>query len=122
MAYFEGFVADAVDLTVDCRTLRIVGRLAVNLEELFDLVEQGLLGFVVARAELLGALEHQMFEIVGQTGRFARVVLAADFHGDVGFDARFCLIDAHIDFQSVIQRVDTGLERVVLDRFVRVPG
>ena len=119
---FRSFVADAVDLTVDCRTLRIVGRLAVNLEELFDLVEQGLLGFVVARAELLGALEHQMFEIVGQTGRFARVVLAADFHGDVGFDARFCLIDAHIDFQSVIQRVDTGLERVVLDRFVRVPG
>ena len=119
---FRSFVADAVDLTVNCRTLRIVGRLAVNLEELFDLVEQGLLGFVVARAELLGALEHQMLEIVGQTGRFARVVLAADFHGDVGFDARFCLIDAHIDFQSVIQRVDTGLERVVLDRFVRVPG
>ena len=102
------------------RTLGLVGGLAVNFEEVFDLIEHRFLGCEVRCAELLRPLEHQVFEIVRQSGGLGRVVLAAHVHGDVGLDARRLLVDAHIDFQPVVQGVDFGVQRIALHCFVLV--
>ena len=117
---FRGFVRQAVDGVVDGLAFGFVGSLAIDLESLFDLVEQGLFSFVVHGAEVVGALEHQVFEVVGQTGGFGGVVLAAHAYGNVSLDARFVLVDGHVHFQAVVQRVDTRLERVVGNCLVAV--
>ena len=116
----RSLVADRVDAVVDRRTLGLVGGLAVNFEEVFDLIEHRFLGCEVRCAELLRPLEHQVFEIVRQSGGLGRVVLAAHVHGDVGLDARRLLVDAHIDFQPVVQGVDFGVQRIALHCFVLV--
>ena len=118
----RSLVADRVDAVVDRRALGFVGRLAVNLEEVFDLVEHRFLGCEIRCAELLRALEHQVFEIVRQPGGLGRVVLAAHIHGDVGLDTRRLLVDAHVDLQPVVQGVDFGVQRVALHCFVLVLG
>ena len=97
-----------------------IGGLAIDLEEFLDLVEERLFLRIVRRSELFRALEHQVFEIVGETGGLLRVVLAADLHGDVRVDARFVLVDNHVDFETVVQRIDAGLGRVVFDGFILV--
>ena len=97
-----------------------IGGLAIDLEEFLDLVEERLFLRIVRRSELFSALEHQVFEIVGETGGLLRVVLAADLHGDVRVDARFVLVDNHVDFETVVQRIDAGLGRVVFDGFILV--
>ena len=105
---------------VDGLALLGIGGLAIDLEQLLDLVEERFLLRIVLGAELLGALEHQVFEIVGQAGRLLRVVLAADLHGDVCVDARLVLVDDHVDFQSVVQCVDAGARGVALDGLILV--
>ena len=117
---FRRLVADRVDAVVDRRALDLVLRLAVDLEQLLDLVEHGLLGGIVRSAVVGRALEHQVLEVVGQTGRLGGVVLAADLHGDGRLQTRRLLVDAHVDFQAVGQGVDAGLHRITLDRFVLV--
>ena len=114
------FIRNGVDLVVDGLALPGVRGLAVDLEELLDLVEQGLLGGVVLGAELLRAFEHQVFEIVGQARGLLRVVLAADLHGHVGVDARFVFVDDHVDLQTVVQSVDAGVRGIALDGLVLV--
>ena len=116
----RSLVADRVDAVVDRRALGFVRGLAVDLEEPFDLVEHGFLGGVVGRSELFGSLEHQVFEVVCQTGRLGGVVLAADPHGDGRLDAGLLLHDAHIDLQSVGKRVNPGFQRIARHRFVLV--
>ena len=115
-----GFVAQAVDDVVDGRALGLVGGLAIDLELLLNLVEQGLFKCVVLGAELLGTFEHQVLEVVGQTGGLGGVVLSAYAHSDVGLDARSLFVDGHVDLQSVVQCVDTSLQRIVGDTLVAV--
>ena len=116
----RSLVADRVDAVVDRRALGFVRGLAVDLEEPFDLVEHGFLGGVVGRSELFGSLEHQVFEVVCQTGRLGGVVLAADPHGDGRLDAGLLLHDAHVDLQAVWKRVNPGCQRIARHRFVLV--
>ena len=116
----RSFVRQAVDRMIDSFTLSLVSSLAVNFKGLFDLVEQRLLYFIIHRAEMIGSLEHQVFEVVSQTGSFGRVIFTTHTHGDVGLDARFVLVDSHVHFQAVVQRVDARLERVVGNSLVAV--
>ena len=117
---FRGFVAQAVDAAVDRAARSLLGNAAVDLEEHFYLVEQWFLGLVVGGAELRRALEHEVLEVVGQAGGLGRIVLAAHLHGDVGLDAGRFGIDAHVDLQSVVERIDAGGEGVALHGFVSV--
>ncbi len=105
---------------VDGLALLGIGGLAVDFEQLLDLVEERLLLGIVLGAELLGALEHQVFEIVGEAGGLLRVVLAADLDGHVGVDARFVLVDDHVDFKAVVEGVDPRCGGIALDGLVLV--
>ena len=109
-----------VDLRVQRFALVGVGLGAVYLEQTLDLVEQGFLGLVVLRSELFGALEHEVFEVVGQTRRLLGIVLGAHLYGDVGLQARGFVVYGHVDLQSVVQSVDTGIERVARHALVSV--
>ena len=113
-------VADRVDTLVESLALSLVIGLAINLEQLLNLVEQRLLGLVVLRTELLRTLEHQVLEVVSQTGCLGGVVLTTHANSDVGLDSGLLIADRHIYFQTVIERIDTGLSRIALDALVSV--
>ena len=113
-------VADRVDTLVESLALSLVIGLAINLEQLLNLVEQRLLGLVVLRTELLRTLEHQVLEVVSQTGCLGGVVLTTHANSDVGLDSGLLVADRHIYFQTVIERIDTGLSRIALDALVSV--
>ena len=117
---FGRFVRDAVDAGIDGLAFEAVRGLAVDFKLLLDLVEQGFLYFVVLRAEMAGAFEHQVLEVVCQSGGLGRVVLSTYAHGDVGLYARCLFVDGHVDLQPVVQRVDAGLQWVVVDCLVAV--
>ena len=73
---------DLVDLPVDSRALVGIGLLAVLVEQLRELVQQRGLLFPVQRRQHAVALEHHVFEVVGEAGRGFRVVGSARAHGD----------------------------------------
>ena len=62
---------------VDSPALNGIGLGAIYLIQLFNLVEDGSLGGIVSSAELLAALEHQVFEIVCESGIVGRIVPSA---------------------------------------------
>ena len=113
-------VADRVNALVDRLALSLVLGLAIDLEQLLNLVEHRLLGRIVLSTELLRTLEHQVLEVVSQAGGLRGVVLTTHTHSDIGLNTRFLLAYRHIDFQTVIQRVDTGLRGIALDAFIGV--
>ncbi len=115
---FGGLVADGIYLMIDCRTCGLVLSAAICLEKRLYLIEHRLLGCVVGRTELLRALEHQVFKIMGQTGGLRRVVLAPDLDRYVGLYTGLFFVDGHEDFQSIVQCVDFGLQRIPLDSFI----
>ena len=115
-----GLIADAVNLVIDGAALLGVGGLTIDLVKVGNLVEHGALGIDVLCAEVGGALEHQVLQIVAQAGGLGRVVLAAHADGDVSLDARSILVDGQIDLQAIVEGVDAGLHRVARYRFVGI--
>ena len=107
-------VRHGVDFVVDLFALGGVGGVVIDLVQRLDLLELLLLLGPVERAEMVGALEHQVLQIVGEARGFRRVVLAAHAHRDVGLDARHVLVHGHEDLKAVVQRVVDDVHRVVL--------
>ena len=95
-------------------------QLTIGLVTLFYLVEQGRFCCRIVGTKQLGALEHQMLQVVGQARRLGRVVLRARAHGDIGLNTRLVLIDRKIHLQSVVKRVDASLRQIALDGLVLV--
>ena len=117
-----GQLRNAVDLFVDGLALgglRLVD-FPVLLEQLFNLVKQRLLLLPVLGAEVFGTLEHEVLEVVGQSGSFGWVELAARPGGDCHLDFRCLPVDGHVHLQTVVQSVDARVNRVVRDGFVGV--
>ncbi len=105
---------------VDGGALGLVGGLTIDLEETLNLIQKGLLGSVVRSTELLRTLEHQVLEVVRQTGGLGGVVLTAHLHGNGGLKTRGLLVYTHVDLQAVVQSVDAGLHGVARNGFVLV--
>ena len=93
---------DRVNLVVGLLTGCRVGQLAVDLVALFYLVEQGSLCSGVVGTKLLSTFEHQMLQIVGQTGSLCRVVLGTRAHSDVGLDTGLLFVNTQINLQPVV--------------------
>ena len=113
-----GLVAHGVYPMVDRHPLILVVRRAVPLEKGLYLVEHGLLGRIVGSSEALGALEHQVFEVVRESGGLGGVVLAADLDRDIGLDARSLPVHGHIEPESVVESVYFSLERISAHRLI----
>ena len=109
------FVGKAVYHPINGLASSLVGRLPIHLELCFDGIEKRLFRFVIHRSILLCTLEHEMFQIMRQTGSFGWVVLATHTHGNVCLDAWSFLVDGHIDLQAIVQGVDLGVQRVIGD-------
>ena len=75
-----------------------------------DAVEIHLLFFPVDGADAVGALEHDMLEVMGHAGGIQGIVLAAsmDIHGAV--DLRLVMVLAQHDLQAVVEVVSLGLK------------
>ena len=115
-----GELRQAVYLAVGQTALLRVGELAVGLVAGLDGVEQRLLCRIVRRAERCRALEHDVLQIVCQTGCLGRVVAASGAHGDVGLYARLLLVHRQIHFQAVVERVDACVHQVAADGLILV--
>ena len=103
---------------VDHLSLDGVGGVLVDLVQLLYLVKQRFLGCIVRGAEMLGALEHDVLEIVGQTGVVSGVVLSAAADCDHGLEPRLVFVDGHVDLKTVVHGVDLGLEWVAFDSLI----
>ena len=111
-------IAHGVDLLVEELAGGGIGDGAVLLIEFLYLVEIGLFGRIVLGAEVLGALEHEMLEVMGEAGGLLGVVLSTYAHCDVGLDAGLFLVDGHIDLEPVVQGVDLGFHGVSGNGFI----
>ena len=116
----RGQLAHRVDFVVGDAAFLGVGEGAVLLVASLNVVKEHLLGFSIGGAEIRCSLEHQVFQIVGQARGLRRIVLRTRAHRDVGLDARLFLVDAQIDLQAVVERVDTGFAEVALHGFILV--
>ena len=113
-------IADRVDLVVQCHPLCRIRFDPIDLEEVTNLVKHWLLSFIVRGSEMLCTLEHQVFQIMGETRSLMRIILASYPDCDIGLDARGLLVDGHVDFESIVEGVDLSLEGITLDSFVLV--
>ena len=109
---------NAVNFVVFLLSQSLVGDGAILLVALLNLVEQRSLGLGVGSAELSGALEHQVLQIMRKTGCLGRIVLRARAHGNISLYARFFLVDGEIDLQTIIKSIDTRLHGVALHPFI----
>ena len=112
------FIGNAVDLVINSLPFRLVRRLAIDFEKLFDLVKQRFFLFVVLRSKLFSTLKHQVFKIVCQPCSFSRIVFSAYADSNICLDTGGLLIHSHIHFQAIIQSIDTGFQRIIRDRLV----
>ena len=115
-------IAHGVDAAVHLQPLGRVGDGAVLLEEVLDLVQHRLFGRIVAGAELLAALEHQVLEVVGETSGFVRIVLAAGAHRDESLDAGLFLVHGHIYLEPVVEGINQALHGIAFRPFAPVAG
>ena len=95
-----------------------IGQLAISLVAFLNLLQIRSLSLRVGHTEVIRTLEHQMLQVVSQTCGLCRVVLGTRTHSDIRLDTRFFLVDAEINLQSVLQRVDTGLGHIALHLFI----
>ena len=114
------FVRKAVYHPINGLAFSLIGSLTIHFELLFDGIEKRFFGFVVHGSILFRTLEHEVFQIMRQTGSFGRIVLATYTHGNVGLNAWSFLVDGHIDLQAILQGVDLGVQRVIRYRGIVV--
>ena len=69
-----------------------VGELAVSLVALLDLVEQGFLGLGIVGTKQECTLEHEVLQVVSQTGSFGGVILRPRTHGYISLNTRLLSI------------------------------
>ena len=113
-------VGYGVDGVVDVRSLLRVGCLPVSFVESLDFVEHGLFRDVILGSELRCSLEHDVFEVVGESGGLSRVVLSAGSHGDGGLDSGLVVVDHEIDAESIVERADFHVPRVAFNALIVV--
>ena len=111
---------DAVDLMVLLLAGLGIRQSAVFLVALFDLVEQRCFGSHVVRAEMGGALKHQVLQIVRQTGGLCRIVLRTCTHGDIGLNTRTLRVHREIHLQTVVEGIDARLHQVARHRRILI--
>ena len=97
-----------------------VSEFAILLVTLLYIVQKRCLSLRIGSAKAIGTLEHQMFQIVGQTCGLCGIILRTRTHGDIGLNARLLVIHTEIDLQPILQRIDTRLHGVVLHLLVLV--
>src|SRR5690606_37809489 len=85
-----------------------------------DTVEVDALLLPVKRTEICGTLEHNVFQIVRETGIICRVVLAACLNSDLGLDSWLAFIAAEINLQSIFQGVNANIQQITRNVFVGI--
>src|SRR5690606_867389 len=122
----RSLLGNTVDLGINFSTAGRIGFTEMLLVEVLDLLQIGTLGLVVQRTQLAVTLEQQVFEVVSQTGRISRILLAAGSYRDLRIKARLLVIAGQIHTQAVIQFKDMGIQRIIrvglVDAFVAGAG
>ncbi len=116
----RGNLRDAVDFVVFLAAKLRVADEPIFLVSTLDVVQIRLFGSRIGDAELVGSLEHQVFQIVSQARGLGRIVLRAGADGDVGLNTRFLRVHRQVDLQPVVERVDTRLHQVSVHGLVLV--
>ena len=109
-----------VDLMVCLLTGCRIRQLAISLIALFNLCQQRSLCLRVVRAELLRTLEHQVFQVVGQSCRFSRVILRTCTYSDERLDTRFLRVYREIYLQTVVEGIDARLHLIARHCFILI--
>ena len=97
-----------------------IGQLTISLIALLNLIQQRSLSSSVVRTKLLGALKHQVLQVVSQACCLCRIVLTTGTHSYIGLNTWFLRIDGEIYSQSVVKGVDTCLHHIPLNGFILI--
>ena len=111
---FGRLLGDLVDLGVDGGALVGIGFGDVLFVEAGDAVEQRFLRREVAGADALRALEHEVFEVVGEAGVGLRVLGAAGADDDLGVEAGALVVAREVDGEAVVELEDVDPHGVVV--------
>ena len=117
---FRSSPRQTVDLVINLFPLLGIGRLPVNFEFGFNLVEQHLFTGKVLGSEFIGTLEHHMFQVMRQTCVVGRIVLTPCPYGNGCLDAGCILVYRQIHLQPVRQGINPGLEGIALNRIIDI--
>ena len=118
--YLGRLIADRVYDMIQSHPLLGVDLGPIFLEKASDLLKHGLLGLIIRGSETLGALEHQVLKVMGQTCGLMRVVLASNSNRDVSLKARSLLINSHIHLEPIVQGIYFRIHRIAFDGLILV--
>ena len=99
-----------VDLVLDGFAFGGIGGLVQTVVHHADAVQIHLFLLPVDGADAVGALEHDMLEIMGHTCSVGGVVLAARMDVDGAVDLGLVVMLAQYDFQAVVEVIGLGLK------------
>ena len=105
---------------VICTALVRVFQGSVYFEMFFYSIKKRSFFIYVRSAELAGSLEHQMFQVMGKSRGFRRIIPASCTYGNVGLNTWFLVVDRQIDFQPVVQSIDTGIHQIAFHSLILV--
>ena len=97
-----------------------VRELTIGLIAGLDILQQGCLCLGIGRSEMCRPLEHQVLEVMRQTGCLGRVILRTRPHGDIRLNPRLLIVHREIHLQSVVQRINTGFRQVARNTLIRI--
>ncbi len=113
-------IGEGVDEMIDRLALSRIGRCTIKLIERIDGIEVRNLFLVIGSTIRLRTLEHDVLLVVRQTRGLQRIVLSTGTHGDKRLDLRFLFVLTQINGKSVIQCVDTRLQRITFYSTIRI--
>ena len=94
----------------------------VDLEETVDSGKHRLFRLIVRGSELLGSFKHHVLKVMGKPRVVRRVILSADTGRDVSLDRGLGVVNGHVDFETVVEGTDFGLEGIAFYRLVLRAG
>ena len=107
-----------LDQGIDVLALLGIDGVPVLFVERRDAVEMDLLRRRIECAQLVGALEQHVLEVMGHTGRRRRIVLGAGAHNDLGVESGLFGVGREEHAQAVVEPVVVDGHGVVLRRLV----
>ena len=105
-------LAYRVNLMVGLLALLRIGHQAVLLVALLDILQERSLCLGIIGPELLGALEHQVLQIVSKSRSLSGVVLRTGTYRDVSLDTWFLSVYGEIHLQAIVEGIDSRLHHV----------
>ena len=109
---------NTINLMINHLPFRHIRRLSVHLIQSLNFIQLRLLLPIFLTAVCISPLEQHMLQIVRQTSRISRVILASRSRSNIRLYPRRIFIHRHINSKSIVKRINTRIQRVIRHTFI----